>query len=178
MSENAKSNKQTHTMASKRPFCIEDEWVTDDEEPVQHAKPSRPPSMHSLNKPHPLIRGTSYSHLAPLAPVAVTTSPTSSSPTSTHSEHPPDRRLSFSSVERVRVQSAMSSLAQLPAVTRPPSPQTVVFFPPNNPHNNLENIHPLLPAPYLHNHLTTLARRTPIRESYDRVIKAKYGRNV
>ncbi|KAF6760065.1 hypothetical protein DFP72DRAFT_883066 [Ephemerocybe angulata] len=34
-------------------------------------------------------------------------------------------------------------------------------------------IHPLLPGPYLANHLTVLARRNPLRESYDRVVRAK-----
>ncbi|TFK44536.1 hypothetical protein BDQ12DRAFT_730582 [Crucibulum laeve] len=69
--------------------------------------------------------------------------------------------------------AALSSLAHLPSVTRPPSPQTISFFPPVNPHLNIEGIHPLLPPPYLNNHLTVLARRTPIRESFDRVIRAK-----
>ncbi|KAK7472940.1 hypothetical protein VKT23_001045 [Stygiomarasmius scandens] len=34
-------------------------------------------------------------------------------------------------------------------------------------------VHPLLPPPYLSSHLTVLANRTPIRESYDRVVRAK-----
>lgn len=59
------------------------------------------------------------------------------------------------------------------AGTRPASPQAIAFFPPVNPHANIEAIHPLLPGPYLHNHLTVLARRTPIRESFDRVMRAK-----
>ena len=78
--------------------------------------------------------------------------------------------------------AALSSLTHLPFVlsqTRPPSPSlhTVTFFPPVNPQhvNAMEGIHPLLPAPYLSNHLTVLVRRTPIRESFDRVMRAKAG---
>lgn len=113
-------------------------------------------------------------------------------------EFPHERRSSISSVrsisilpsqstilppkshDRIRTMStmsasstALSSLTHLPSVTRPPSPQQISFFPPVNPHVNIEAIHPLLPAPYLNNHLTVLARRTPLRESYNRVIQAK-----
>ncbi|KAF5370768.1 hypothetical protein D9758_002128 [Tetrapyrgos nigripes] len=35
--------------------------------------------------------------------------------------------------------------------------------------------HPLLPPPYLSTHLTVLSHRTPIREAYDRVLRAKMG---
>lgn len=79
--------------------------------------------------------------------------------------------------------AALSSLTHLPYVlshTRPPSPtpHTISFFPPVNPQHThvMEGIHPLLPAPYLSNHLTVLARRTPIRESFDRVTRARGGR--
>ncbi|KAF8971047.1 hypothetical protein BDZ97DRAFT_1787414, partial [Flammula alnicola] len=76
-------------------------------------------------------------------------------------------------LDRARTLSTMSTAS---SVTRPPSPQTIAFFPPVNPHSNVEAIHPLLPGPYLHNHLTVLSRRTPIRESFDRVIRAKHAR--
>ncbi|KAK2467825.1 hypothetical protein APHAL10511_000120 [Amanita phalloides] len=69
--------------------------------------------------------------------------------------------------------AALSSLTHLPTVTRPPSPQAIVFFPPHNPHANIDGIHPLLPPPYMSNHMTVLTRRTPLRESYDRVMQAK-----
>lgn len=76
--------------------------------------------------------------------------------------------------------AALSSLTHLPYVlSRPPSPNlhTVSFFPPANPQHvdNIEGIHPLLPVPYLINHLTVLSRRTPIRESFDRVMRARAG---
>lgn len=55
------------------------------------------------------------------------------------------------------------------------------FFPPSNhsgfgfaAHIPVEKIHPLLPSPYLTNHLTVLAHRTPLRESFDRLMRAKH----
>ncbi|KAJ6603132.1 hypothetical protein B0H10DRAFT_2079507 [Mycena sp. CBHHK59/15] len=71
--------------------------------------------------------------------------------------------------------AALSSLTHLPAVSRPPTPQMIAFFPPANPHVHVDAIHPLLPPPYIHNHLTVLARRTPIREAFDRVVRARQG---
>ncbi|KAG5646803.1 hypothetical protein DXG03_002180 [Asterophora parasitica] len=84
-----------------------------------------------------------------------------------------DRRRTLSTVSNSASSAALSSLVHLPTVTRPPSPQAIAFFPPVNPHANIEGIHPLLPGPYLNNHLTVLARRTPIKEAFDRVIRAK-----
>ncbi|KAF8722192.1 hypothetical protein AX14_009986 [Amanita brunnescens Koide BX004] len=123
------------------------------------------------------------------------------SPSSTASDAAPKRRSSISSArsvstvpvfrskdtpkgmhERTRTLStiptssssaALSSLTHLPSVTRPPSPQPVVFFPPHNPHANIDGIHPLLPSPYMSNHMTVLMRRTPLKESYDRVMRSK-----
>jgi hypothetical protein len=49
----------------------------------------------------------------------------------------------------------------------------IAFFPPANPHVRVDDIHPLLPPPYVTNHLTVLARRTPIRDAFDRVVRAR-----
>jgi hypothetical protein len=87
-----------------------------------------------------------------------------------------DRKRTLSTVSHSSSSAALSSLVHLPTVTRPPSPQAVSFFPPVNPHTNVEGIHPLLPGPYLNNHLTVLARRNPIKESFDRVIRARQVR--
>lgn len=87
-----------------------------------------------------------------------------------------DRKRTLSTFSQTSSSAALSSLVHLPMVTRPPSPQAIAFFPPVNPHANLEGIHPLLPGPYLNNHLTILARRTPIKEAFDRVIRAKQAR--
>ena len=87
-----------------------------------------------------------------------------------------DRTRTLSTMSSSSLSAALSSLTHIPSVTRPPSPQSIVFFPPVNPHANVEAIHPLLPVPYLQNHLTVLSRRTPIRESFDRVMHAKNTR--
>jgi len=113
----------------------------------------------------PLQRRTSISSAR-----SVATLPAHSSVQPSHK--PYDRARTFS---MTTTSSALKSLVHLPSVTRPPSPQLISFFPPVNPHINIEAIHPLLPGPYLHNHLTVLARRAPLRESYNRVIQAKMG---
>lgn len=78
---------------------------------------------------------------------------------------------SMSSTSSSSVQ-ALSSLAQLPT-TRPSTPQYTSYFPAASPYTNLETVHPLLPPPYLSAHVSILAHRSPLRESYDRVIAAK-----
>ncbi|KAJ8472318.1 hypothetical protein ONZ45_g16690 [Pleurotus djamor] len=70
---------------------------------------------------------------------------------------------------------AISSLAQIPAITRPTTPQKVAFFPRVNPYQDPEKRHPLLPPLYLQPHMTVLAKRNPLRESYERVVAAKNG---
>jgi hypothetical protein len=78
---------------------------------------------------------------------------------------------SMSSTSSSSVQ-ALSSLAQLPT-TRPSTPQYTSHFPATSLYTNLETVHPLLPPPYLSAHVSILAHRSPLRESYDRVIAAK-----
>ncbi|KAF7979884.1 hypothetical protein HWV62_40669 [Athelia sp. TMB] len=85
--------------------------------------------------------------------------------------------------DRVRTMSTMSnssfaalaSLAHLPTQSsRPPTPQQYTSqFPPTDSHHHIESMHPLLPPPYLNVHLTVLATRSPIREAFDRVVRAK-----
>lgn len=84
-----------------------------------------------------------------------------------------ERTRTLSAIPTSSSSAALSSLTHLPTVTRPPSPQAIVFFPPHNPHANIDGIHPLLPSPYMSNHMTILMRRTPLKESYDRVMRAK-----
>ncbi|KAF8621546.1 hypothetical protein AX15_007715 [Amanita polypyramis BW_CC] len=84
-----------------------------------------------------------------------------------------ERTRTLSNIPTSSSSAALSSLTHLPTVTRAPSPQAIVFFPPHNPHANIDGIHPLLPSPYMSNHMTVLTRRTPLRESYDRVTRAK-----
>ncbi|KAJ3775346.1 hypothetical protein FB446DRAFT_725507 [Lentinula raphanica] len=84
------------------------------------------------------------------------------------------RTRTISTISTSSSSAAISSLAHIPA-TRPPSPQrlSVVFPPPSHPQFHTVGVHAFLPPPYLSNHLTTLAHRTPLRESYDRVRHAK-----
>ncbi|KIK68899.1 hypothetical protein GYMLUDRAFT_34904 [Collybiopsis luxurians FD-317 M1] len=86
-----------------------------------------------------------------------------------------DRNRTLSTISSSSSSAAISSLAHIPA-TRPPSPQrlSVIFPPPSHPQFHTAGVHSLLPPPYLTNHLTTLAHRTPLRESYDRVRRAKF----
>ena len=125
---------------------------------------------HSARYPPSQDRRTSFSSAR-----SVNTIPTQTTiirePPWTH-----DRTRTLSTMSSSSLSAALSSLTHIPSVTRPPSPQSIVFFPPANPHANVEAIHPLLPVPYLQNHLTVLSRRTPIRESFDRVMRAKNTR--
>lgn len=92
----------------------------------------------------------------------------------THDRH---RTLSAMSTSSTASFAALTSLAYYPTTsTRPPTPQYTVHFPPANTHGNLEAMHPLLPPPYLATHLAVLTTRTPIRESFNRVVRAKQGR--
>ncbi|KAF8170238.1 hypothetical protein K438DRAFT_1854272 [Mycena galopus ATCC 62051] len=116
--------------------------------------------------PH-LARRTSVSSARSVATVATT-----------HPNPPPrsvreSRHRTFSALSAAPSSAALSSLTHLPAVSRPPSPQMIAFFPPANPHVRADDIHPLLPPPYVTNHLTVLARRTPIREAFERVVRAR-----
>ncbi|KAJ6593670.1 hypothetical protein B0H19DRAFT_1056174 [Mycena capillaripes] len=120
--------------------------------------------------PSALTRRTSISSARSVATIATT--------------HPQPRSVrearhrTFSTLSSASSSAALSSLTHLPAVSRPPSPQMIAFFPPTNPHVRVEDIHPLLPPPYVTNHLTVLARRAPIREAFDRVARARQSARV
>ncbi|KAK7057418.1 hypothetical protein R3P38DRAFT_2840846 [Favolaschia claudopus] len=123
-----------------------------------------PPSPSSSAAP---ARRTSISSARSVATIATT------HPAPPRSMRESARNRTFSTLSTANSSAALSSLTHLPAVSRPPSPQMIAFFPPNNPHVRVDDIHPLLPPPYVTNHLTVLARRTPIREAFDRVIRAR-----
>ncbi|KAF7298139.1 hypothetical protein HMN09_01035300 [Mycena chlorophos] len=136
---------------------------------------------------------------SPLLPVAVTLDATTdvhltASPTRAYPESPPPsphpRRTSISSVHSVATvatqqqqaksrhrtfstmssSSAVSSLQHLPPVVRP-APY-ITLFPPSDPQQD-NGIHPLLPPPYVANHLTVVTRRAPIRDALDRILRAR-----
>jgi hypothetical protein len=93
-----------------------------------------------------------------------------------HAPREKDRTRTLSTISTSSSSAALSSLTHLPAISRPPSPRTVCFFPATNPHIHLETIHPLLPAPFLKVHLNTLATRQPLAESFHRVALARQRR--
>ena len=134
------------------------------------ASPVSTDLSHSARYPPSQDRRTSFSSARSVNTIPVQTTILREAPW-TH-----DRTRTLSTMSSSALSAALSSLTHIPSVTRPPSPQAIVFFPPVNPHANVEAIHPLLPVPYLQNHLTVLSRRTPIRESFDRVMHAKNTR--
>ncbi|KAI1796430.1 hypothetical protein LXA43DRAFT_987615 [Ganoderma leucocontextum] len=131
------------------------------------------PSPSSSSPAHKQLRRTSTSSV-----VSTATMPVQSSVT--------EKLSSRSNPGRQRTMSTMSSSSSIAALTTfalrstPSPPRTSItittHFPPQEQSAALETIHPLLPPPYLSAHLTVLAYRNPIAESYDRVIRAKQGR--
>ncbi|TBU29580.1 hypothetical protein BD311DRAFT_756412 [Dichomitus squalens] len=130
-------------------------------------------SPSSSSPAHKQLRRTSTSSVASSATMPVQSSLT-------------EKRSSRSNHDRQRTLSTMSSSSSIAALTSftlrstPSPPRTPItittHFPPQEQNAALETIHPLLPPPYLSAHLTVLAYRNPIAESYDRVIRAKQGR--
>lgn len=89
-----------------------------------------------------------------------------------------DRQRTLSTSSTFGAYSNLSSLAMRPTPSPPktPVPHVTVFFPPNEQTAQWESVHNLLPPPYLSAHLTMLAYRNPLAESYHRVMRAKQGR--
>ena len=95
-----------------------------------------------------------------------------------HSITPAERGRTYSSVSTASTSAALSSLAHLPtraSVNLAHNAPLVVHFPPqqNSQHAHSENVHALLPPPYVTPHFTILQWRSPIRESHDRVVSAR-----
>ncbi|KIJ67864.1 hypothetical protein HYDPIDRAFT_25329 [Hydnomerulius pinastri MD-312] len=86
--------------------------------------------------------------------------------------HDRNRTLSSMSSNSSTSVQALSSLAHLPT-TRPSTPQYTSHFPPASFSVNLEAVHPQLPPPYLSAHMSILTHRSPLKESYDRVVAAR-----
>lgn len=89
-----------------------------------------------------------------------------------------------SNYDRQRTMSASSTFAALsnlnlgmratPSPPKTPLQHIAVHFPPAEQHiAQVEHIHPLLPPPYNTAHMTLLAYRNPLAESYERVVRAK-----
>ncbi|KAJ7594756.1 hypothetical protein C8J56DRAFT_927597 [Mycena floridula] len=147
-------------------------------------------SPESINSPWRFQRRSSVSSARSVAtlPVSSTGYPNAQATNSaaTYHNRSTDRSRTLSTISASSVGSsssaALSSLAQMamhhqhrpsPAVA---SPHLTAFFPQRSHATGtipIEKIHPLLPSPYMTNHLTVLANRTPMRESFDRVMRAK-----
>ncbi|KAF4567750.1 hypothetical protein EYR40_006757 [Pleurotus pulmonarius] len=132
----------------------------------------------SPGSPRHSYRRTSVSSARSVATLpATTTTATLSQPwTPLMYSRSNDRQRTLSTLSTSSSSAAISSLAHLPSITRPPTPQKVSFFPPLNPYSDPEKIHPHLPPPYVFAHASALAKRTPLRESYDRVMLAKHAK--
>ncbi|EPQ57472.1 hypothetical protein GLOTRDRAFT_120633 [Gloeophyllum trabeum ATCC 11539] len=132
------------------------------------SSPSSPESLRSPSQAS--LRRTSISSARSVNTLPGTAAP---SHTAGRSGHDRNRTLSTISSSSTGSMAALSSLAHnhLPPASRPATPSYISHFPPPPP--NIESIHPLLPPPYLSTHLTVVAYRNPIQESFDRVVRAK-----
>ncbi|KZT26818.1 hypothetical protein NEOLEDRAFT_212915 [Neolentinus lepideus HHB14362 ss-1] len=132
------------------------------------SSPSSPESVGSPSQAS--LRRTSISSARSVATLPSSVAPSHTAGRSGHDRH---RTLSTISSSSTGSMAVLSSLAHnhLPPASRPATPSFVSHFPPPPP--NIESIHPLLPPPYLTTHLTVVAYRNPIQESFDRVDRAK-----
>ncbi|KAJ7251807.1 hypothetical protein B0H12DRAFT_1118947 [Mycena haematopus] len=152
---------QSYGQSSPKPSPLLPVAVTADVAQLTSSPSTSPTSPYAPN----IARRTSISSARSVATVATT--------------HPAPRSVrearhrTLSTLSAAPSSAALSSLTHLPTVSRPPSPQMISFFPPANPHARADDVHPLLPPPYVSNHFTVLARRTPIREAFDRVVRAR-----
>ncbi|CDO69296.1 hypothetical protein BN946_scf184976.g15 [Trametes cinnabarina] len=130
-------------------------------------------SPSSVSPAHRQLRRTSTSSARSTATLPVQSS---SSDRSSRGNH--DRQRTLSTISSSSSIAALThSLTLRPTPSPPRTPvQITAHFPPPEQTAALESIHPLLPPPYLSAHLTVLAYRNPIAESYDRVMRAKQGR--
>ncbi|OBZ67095.1 hypothetical protein A0H81_12965 [Grifola frondosa] len=130
-------------------------------------------SPSSSSPAHRQLRRTSTSSARSTATLPAL--PSASQAQLSKSNH--DRQRTLSTISSASSVAALSHFALLSTPSPPRTPiQITVHFPPAEQTAHLEAIHPLLPPPYLSAHLTVLANRNPIAESYDRVIRAKQRR--
>ncbi|KAF7375967.1 hypothetical protein MSAN_00011300 [Mycena sanguinolenta] len=132
--------------------------------PTPHSSPRRP-----RRPPRPPSSPTS-----PAAPPSPPPAPSQPSPHPTPPRPPRSiREGRHRTLSAAPSSAALSSLAHLPAVSRPPFTADDRVLPARQPPRPHRRYPPLLPPPYVSNHLTVLARRTPIREAFDRVVRAR-----
>jgi hypothetical protein len=127
--------------------------------PIQMPSPGSHFSSALFRRP-----STSSAHSAATLPVQLFT--------------PTERGRTYSTVSTASTSAALSSLAHLPTrgtVSPAQNAPLVVHFPPQNSHVHPETVHTLLPPPYVTPHFTILQWRNPIRESHDKVARAREG---
>jgi len=133
---------------------------------------SSPTSIKTSFGPQSPNRRTSISSARSVATLPIT--PMSPEPQGKQHQ---DRNRTISTMSSSSTFAALTSLAYFPTTTsRPTTPQYTSHFPQqHNSQVNLDIMHPLLPPPYLGAHLTVLATKNPVRESFSRVARAKQG---
>ncbi|KAJ7647527.1 hypothetical protein FB45DRAFT_1019760 [Roridomyces roridus] len=145
-----------------KPSPLEPVAVT--EEAEASGQLSTSPTSTSPSSPYPTLnRRSSVSSAHSVATLATPYSP--------HLQRAPRNR-TFSTLSAASSSAALSSLAHFPTGSRHQPSHVLAFFSPPHP-VPVEAIHPLLPPPYVHNHLTVVARRTPIHDAFDRVVRAR-----
>ncbi|PCH43572.1 hypothetical protein WOLCODRAFT_138442 [Wolfiporia cocos MD-104 SS10] len=138
---------------------------------IKTASASPSQSSPTSSQAHRQLRRTSTSSARSTSTLPVSVSQSQLS----KSSH--DRQRTLSTISSSSSFAALSSLAMRATPSPPRTPVTyTAHFPPAEQSASLELIHPLLPPPYLSSHITVLAYRNPIAESYDRVICAKQAR--
>ncbi|CCM00066.1 uncharacterized protein FIBRA_02093 [Fibroporia radiculosa] len=139
---------------------------------IKTASASPNQSSPSSSQAHRQLRRTSTSSVRSTATVPVQSS--ASQAQLNRSTH--DRQRTLSTISSNSSFAALSNaLRSTPSPPRTPV-QFTSHFSPVEQSAGLEAVHPLLPPPYLSAHITVLAYRNPIAESYDRVIRAKQAR--
>ncbi|THH07831.1 hypothetical protein EW145_g3118 [Phellinidium pouzarii] len=86
-----------------------------------------------------------------------------------------DRTRTLSTISMSSSSAALNSLNMLPAMSRPGTPPLAVHFPSESRHDVQDGYHQLLPPMYVPAHMTVLARINPLRDCYNRVMRAKHG---
>jgi hypothetical protein len=143
--------------------------------PPNRATSTSPTSIRTIHTPsHTPSPGAHFSSAIFRRPS--TSSARSAATLPIQSYTPSERGRTYSTVSTASTSAALSSLVHLPTRgTVPPAQNAplVVHFPLQNPHAHPEAAHALLPPPYVTPHFTILQWHNPIRESHDRVARAR-----
>jgi hypothetical protein len=134
---------------------------------------------------HALMRRPSASSIHSHYSTTSTTIPIRSPRGSVHTL--PHQQTALPNDKRQRTQSALSThslsqalsnLASADRSSRPASPPLTTYFPSASFLAEAEEIHPLLPQPYLGTHVSVTRFRSPLAESWDRVYRGRPSANV